>query len=276
MYDAVALFEALKTRPIRGVTCRGKTDGGGAQVQAIFSARVFAHAANVPYFHTPLRRVAHAPGFRWKWAAAWEEAFGLQYGHPRAKGAGKIVKTRRFLKRYRGPPPIIGDAYFHSFCDADPDRYLPLLDQFRANCKLLKQTTRDTPVAAIHIRRGDVAIPGAEIAYRMTSMDDNARAIETIRSNWPGIDVQVYSQGKPEDFAGLPGGCTLHLDTDVFETMAALMNADVLVTAKSSFSYVAALLSQGTIIFEPFWHKPMSSWTIRSPDGSFEMKPPVD
>ena len=269
MHDAVTLFNALKTRPILGVTCRGKQDGGGAQVHAILSAQAFARVANVPYFHTPLRRVAHAPRFDRRWAAKWETAFGLSDCHRSAKGTGKIVTSQRFLDEYSGPPPIIEARHFHKFFDADADRYLPLLDEFRASCPLVVAGKGQTRIAAVHIRRGDVAKPGSEVTRRLTSMDANARAIEIIQATWPGIEVRVFSQGPPEDFSRLPGGCKFYLDVDVFETLRQLLNADVLVTAKSSFSYVAALLSRGTVIYKPFWHSPLSSWTVRSPDGSF-------
>ena len=146
--------------------------------------------------------------------------------------------------------------HFHKFFDADADRYLPLLDEFRASCPLVVAGKGQTRIAAVHIRRGDVAKPGSEVTRRLTSMDANARAIEIIQATWPGIEVRVFSQGPPEDFSRLPGGCKFYLDVDVFETLRQLLNADVLVTAKSSFSYVAALLSRGTVIYEPFWHSP--------------------
>ena len=38
--------------------------------------------------------------------------------------------------------------------------------------------------------------------------------------------------------------------------------AEVLVTAKSSLSYSAALLNKNTIYYINFWHKPLNSWNI--------------
>jgi hypothetical protein len=39
-----------------------------------------------------------------------------------------------------------------------------------------------------------------------------------------------------------------------------MISSDILVMSKSSFSYVAALLHQGLVIYEPFWHRPMGHW----------------
>jgi hypothetical protein len=45
-----------------------------------------------------------------------------------------------------------------------------------------------------------------------------------------------------------------------------LAKADVLIMAKSAFSYVAALASRGKIFYEPYWQGPISSWSILPPD----------
>jgi hypothetical protein len=39
--------------------------------------------------------------------------------------------------------------------------------------------------------------------------------------------------------------------------------------AKSSFSYVAALLSEGVRLYEPFWHRPSDDWVYLGPQTKF-------
>jgi hypothetical protein len=60
----------------------------------------------------------------------------------------------------------------------------------------------------------------------------------------------------------------MHLNGDVFECLHSLITADILVMAKSSFSYTAALLSRGIVIYSPFWHAPLQQWIVAGRDGS--------
>jgi len=50
------------------------------------------------------------------------------------------------------------------------------------------------------------------------------------------------------------------MDTDVFYTLHHLINADVLVIAKSSFSYLAGIYNQKTVMYFPFYHSPLKNW----------------
>ena len=57
------------------------------------------------------------------------------------------------------------------------------------------------------------------------------------------------------------GVVRMHLNGDVFESLDALINAEIFVMAKSSFSYTAALLSRGIVIYNQFWHASLQRWT---------------
>jgi hypothetical protein len=85
--------------------------------------------------------------------------------------------------------------------------------------------------------------------------------------------VSLHSQGAAVDFAGLEAlGAQLCLDVDAVWTMRQLIEADILIMSKSSFSYVAALVSDGIKLYEPFWHSPLSAWIERGSDGGFDAK----
>ena len=51
-----------------------------------------------------------------------------------------------------------------------------------------------------------------------------------------------------------------HLNEDIGKTFTGLVSADILVISPSSFSYTAALISDGEIYYKKFWHKPKSNW----------------
>ena len=52
----------------------------------------------------------------------------------------------------------------------------------------------------------------------------------------------------------------LHLNESVEDTFTAMVLADILVTSRSSFSYTAAILSEGIVYYMPFWHPPLPGW----------------
>ena len=41
------------------ITCSGKTDGAGAQIQAVLSTMVFANELRIKYVHTPFKKISH-------------------------------------------------------------------------------------------------------------------------------------------------------------------------------------------------------------------------
>jgi hypothetical protein len=84
--------------------------------------------------------------------------------------------------------------------------------------------------------------------------------------------VMVFSQGHPEDFSELTAlGVDLHLDTDPIATMHDLVDADILITAISTFSYVAGLLSDGIIFTLPeVDNLRLDSWLLLDPNGDFD------
>lgn len=115
---------------------------------------------------------------------------------------------------------------------------------------------------AVHIRRPatfDVRIEGAntphEYYFNCINVINN-----TITSP---VLFHIYSQGKQEDYNIYNKfNVKYHLNEDVFDTFVALTYADILITSASSFSYIAALLSKGEIIYLPFWHTPRKHWKI--------------
>ena len=71
----------------------------------------------------------------------------------------------------------------------------------------------------------------------------------------------IYSQGNEESFNNYKNDDTiLHINEDVCKTFLGLVAANILVTSSSSFSYCAALLSDGEIYYKQFWHTPRKDW----------------
>ena len=137
------------------------------------------------------------------------------------------------------------------------------------------------PRIAVHIRRGDA--PGS----RIVSVQVYEAVFRLLRERWPGAQVDVFSEGRDgwrePRWAAALGSARLHVDDDdddddkgdhdggataMLRAHRAMVEADVLVTAKSTFSYSAALLSRGEVWALPFCGSasfcfpPLSSWHV--------------
>lgn len=80
------------------------------------------------------------------------------------------------------------------------------------------------------------------------------------------IQFHIYSQGNLDNFTNIythpiiGKDVMMHLDDNTEDTFVGMTVADILVTSASSYSYVAAFLSDGDIYYTDFWHKPCSWW----------------
>ena len=132
---------------------------------------------------------------------------------------------------------------------------------------------------AVHIRRPSISptidnpdqIEGHHVkALRDFSSDHVERftrdshfltVMDQIRSKHPTALFHIFSEGDPDLFRAFEApDVVLHLNEPVTDTFTKLVFADVLVTCKSAFSYVAALLSDGEVWYTPFCHAPASHW----------------
>jgi hypothetical protein len=261
------------------LTCTGKTDGAGAQAQAVASTQAFADAAGIIYAHTPFQNVEHASGDAPSWAARWEAFLNFGYGEVAAAALGlKPIRLQTLASEpeaWNDRPLLVWVPHSHAFADRNAGCYrriVPWLQDkyYGADKSSLPQHKGPGIAVAIHIRRGDVT---AQHAARFTPNDHILRVIDqictvVIKKNLRS-EIHVYSEGIIESFRDFEQmGCVLHLDEDVFATFHNLLEADILVMAKSSFSYAAALLSAGVKVYEPFWHQPLEDWLCLGPQAT--------
>jgi len=262
------------------ITCAGKSDGGGAQVHAMMSTMAFAHKVGVNYAHSPLCQIEHNSKGDNEWELRWEDFFNLGRGEVlvRDLDVSKLrvvhLKKARHFKRRRKTLYVI--PHCHDFCDNVPNAYRDiqksLIDKYQTS-QSSEQRSNDGGGGveiAVHVRRGDVS--QGENSKRYTdnhlilSRLNNTKRFLT--SKGKGVSIRVYSQGEATDFQEfLDAGARLYLNEDVFVTLDHLISADILLMSKSSMSYCAALLSKSVVVYEPFWHQPMSHWVVCNGDG---------
>ncbi len=260
------------------ITCAGKKDGAGAQVQAVMSTILFARVRGFNYVHTPFQFIEQAPdGNAAAWARAWEDA--TNPGENEWARDDLLFLSERgiascMMLRWR-PATLFRLQHCHDYADLHPDQYALIMPELRRRYDNGKRDfvyrERDDRLhVAVHVRRGDVTAAAMPERY-----SDNSRLEILVRCLRDLLDgaglpyqIHIFSEGTKSDFgplAALPA--QWHLNTSAIEAFDRLVHADILVMAKSSFSYAAALLNRGIIIYEPFWHRPMAHWNVVTERG---------
>lgn len=143
----------------------------------------------------------------------------------------------------------------------NPDEIFPkqFIEELQQLCKIAL-TPRQNEVV-IHIRRGDVS-PERHLD-RYTEIDYYIDLIESLSKINPLLQYTVHSETQNlcnSEIQKLMKVSKLLLDADLVEAWSDFITAELLVLAKSSFSYVPALYSMGTVVYQAFWHLPKSEW----------------
>lgn len=260
------------------LTCADRVDGIGAQIQAALSTLLTAKELGLTYCHTPFKEIEHYVD-RESAAARWEHFFSLGKGEISIKDIRlddlEVVyidtpKPDEILDFKNHSNTLFVVQHCHDFADYHPDKYLDMQDKILAKYmhspkEMYASYYQPGKVnIAIHIRRGDV------YKHRVNRFTTNEFYKDLLIDIVSVLDflhlepsIHIYSQGLPEDFGALNElDVTFHLDECTYTTFYNLTQADVLVMAKSSFSYATALYSKAIKIYQPFLHQPLQDWIL--------------
>jgi hypothetical protein len=122
---------------------------------------------------------------------------------------------------------------------------------------------------AVHIRRGDVTpcpwknvpryTPNSQymdVLDQYLPHDDNSDTLRKVRVS---IFSERISHESFDVFA--KKNYSLFLNTPLVDVWRAIVTADVVIMAKSSFSFAPTLLNgNATVWYTPFWHSPLPGW----------------
>jgi hypothetical protein len=286
--DGVGLLARLiaerRLSPEIGVTCRGKVDGAGAQATAKISAMAVAKFVGCRYFHAPFTSMSHAEGAREDWAQRWEAFLNLGAGERMVPEDAEPVRLAAAVADpalYAGRPIVIVERMFRLPGAANWRVRDGLRDALRAKYWGSPKTaipSHRAPAgftAAIHVRRGDVN-PHSHVERYVRDeavLRHVARLREAMAPFGRPLNINIYSEGAAEDFrAFADAGCNLHISADTFETFHNMVTADILMSATSTFSYVAALLSRGIVLDHRGRAPEVANWLHRRPDGNIPVK----
>ena len=259
------------------ITYSGGWDGGGAQVHSIISILLFAHEFGLKYIHTPLANVEHFKESRDEWSLKWENFFNLGFEECQIDNLDpKLTKSniRRSLLLWKKPETLFVIRNCHSYTDSFASNYCSIIPALKRKYNQTEKKSIDFIPGklrvCLHIRRGDVSNKNKQ-AFRFTPdpriLQDLDFLFEILNDSKRNYQLYIFSQGDSASFnAYSKHNPVLLLNVDEFVTFHSLVQADILFTAKSSFSYVAGLLTAGLVLYEPFWHKPIKGWLNRGMD----------
>jgi len=145
-----------------------------------------------------------------------------------------------------------------------------LLSEYLTNFYKNKQSRFDNSFTnvSIHIRRPSESdlrlnLYGSE---RHLPNSHFLKTIDKIRSQEyvKPLRFHIYSIDKIESLREFESPDTVfHSNDSTLDSFNDLIFSDILVTSKSSFSYIAALISKASIVYyTPFWHPPIRSWIV--------------
>ena len=246
-------------------TCVASTrEGAGSQALMMMEAIRFASATGLTYLHTPFAEVHHADRPMQAWAAAWEAHFNL--------GAGEIPNDRdgTGVVNYAFTFPTLHALFGIDGSESGFDE--PTIREFRRRYYLNKSPRKnETFSVCVHARRRNHNDFHSEDS---TDLSRLAHVLARLRSVLDAHGVvytlRLFSQGQIEEFRDLGiAESGLFLDADPVWSMREMIEADVLVTTRGTFSYVTGLYCDGIILGDAHV-PPAGGWLTYDVNGDFE------
>ncbi len=236
-----------------GVTNPERTDGFGAQFQTIIASAIYAELNNVPYIYTPFRAMEHNydndPEFLAKkeWLINFKDNFEISADND----AINTLDLMEFIQFF--------EAHISECANSNALKKMKRIFRENKNINNYFDTGRFNIV--IHLRRPnqhDNRLDGSDTADDLfLNIINKLRVIYSSQNPL----FHVHSQGDRENFKNFDApDIVLHLNESVEDSFTSMVLADVLVAARSSFSYVAGMLSDGIVYHIPFWHTPLPGW----------------
>jgi nucleoside-diphosphate-sugar epimerase len=144
------------------------------------------------------------------------------------------------------------------------------LDRYYNNPKNASTKNPDDLVVAVHIRRGDVNMNNP---IRYVHNEYFVNLINEIRKIEPNAIINIFSDTSFEKAAyanrGTESesldvfeemGCNMYINYDLFSTWRMMIESDILISSKSSFSWVPAFYNKNLVIHYDCWIKKMDHW----------------
>lgn len=257
MYTVRILCAVVAIQAARAATVTvrsSRPDGVGCEFLRRFSVKCLAEASSehLNYRHTPFTSLEHGED-----PAVWEQLTGEYLRAPAFQGRPEdvtvVMPSSQVLMSAQNASRIVVTAMRLCPTLVDGATLEACADRVRRR--------RTSPSAnlsvAVHVRRGDMMILGLPVPNpvrrdRVVPLKVYVDILRALRDCLPDrrLDVTVYSEGVAFQFHSLVREFGARIDSrgraaDAFTAMRA---SDILVVGSSSFSYMAALVHEGSLV----------------------------
>jgi hypothetical protein len=246
-------------------------DGFGAQIQRILSVYVLSTIFNLNYYHSNIFLNKNINGLSLKDITddAYLEKFNnlfIELNNNSTIEFNEEIRINQFdfdeinfiISKQIDYNVLIRISGCHGYIDNNPtilEKVIP------PSLNWIDNKINEHLNIACHIRRGDVSL--TENVGRYVAIDVYIDIINNLTSILSGysFEYNIYCDSITlDEMNQLIMKCatskiTFHINIDVIETFMAFVNADILISGKSSFSYAASFLRQkGIILYIPIQH----------------------
>lgn len=239
-------------------TVSERSDGFGAQFQTIIYCILLAENTGNTYIHNKIKSMEHNYDNDPEYLFKVELLMNITGNYNSIGEWNPMYKIMSFT-----PQNLIYNFEKNMTFLMRSESLVKLKSNFWKN-KKINFFNNDAINIALHIRRPnphDNREDGTNTHLKYYF--DIIERIKKTRVDDKQFIFHIYSQNDISEYDGFDKeGLCFHLNENMFDTFIGLVAADILVTSRSSFSYVAAILSDGIIYYQPFWHPPGENWIV--------------
>jgi hypothetical protein len=235
------------------ITQNLRTDGFGGQYQTIINTILYCKKNNKLFVYTPIKKMEHNYDNDVLFLQKIEKLMNIKIYKSICEINSNDIKTFCATKSI-------------NFFDKNINNLDTEINEIKKDFWQNKDRNcfkNDCFNIAVHIRRpnpDDNRIMGVDTPdkYYLDKMNNLRQKYKDKK-----IMFHIYSQGELSNFSKYIANDTiLKINMNIFDTFTEMVGADALIMSRSSFSYSAAVLSDGDIYYQKFWHPPMKHWYI--------------
>lgn len=260
------------------------SNGVGAHYQRIIGVIGLCIYYNCQYIHSNIKTIEHVLEPKEEYVQKIEDFFQLKNNFPTMNNSEinfentfyahhqifegvlldykKMAETTNIL--------LVVEIAYENLLDKNPEIYeraMQVLKNMKQKIELPEYAVKPNhKKIAIHIRRGDVSESQNNTRYVPLSyyQDLFDKLVLLYPNPYFFIFTEITPDNKEEflEFERKNENLPLKLmpDIDILTTLEYLIDADVLVMSKSSFSYVAGLYNENDVYYMDFWHAKLNRW----------------
>lgn len=232
------------------------TDGFGSQYQKIIYSYVLCKSHNREFLYSPISIIEHNYNEDINYIDKLEEIINLKNNIPLFTNQDNVMRLDHMVcvKDFENNVDIYGN-----------NEYMGYIKElfYKKNSNIFDKNIFNI---AVHVRRENSHDRG-QSGERTTTKDEYyINVMNYIRKLYnKEILFHIYSQGNIDEFNLYKNSdVKFHINENIEDTFIGLIYANILVMSPSSLSYSAALISNGIIIYKPYWSKPKKEWLIIS------------